>query len=68
MKKKAMYVSPQIEVIEVENEGVIAASGGLSNIPDGGGVSNTSSRSYQGGSASSDDLDDLINDILTVEQ
>lgn len=63
MKKKDMYVSPQIEVIEMENEGVIASSvGNIPNVP--------MSRTYNGNSqysgTSSSDLEDMINDILTV--
>ena len=49
------YITPSIEVIKMENEGVIATSG----------------EPYHPitryNSASSSDLEDLINDILTVE-
>lgn len=66
-EKKQHYVSPLIEVIRVENEGVIATS--APNIPD---RPMTRARgSYYGGrnynSASSSELEDLINDILTIE-
>lgn len=61
MKKKDMYVSPQVEVIEMENEGVIAAS--VAGIPEQP-IRSSSSRGYN--SASSSDVEDLINDILTV--
>lgn len=65
-KKKGMYVSPHVEVIEMENEGVIA----LSNI--GNTDLKSATRGYSGSrytspSASNNDLEDLINDILTVE-
>lgn len=67
--KKQPYLSPQIEVIVMENESVIAGS--LGGVTDGG----TATRSISGraatrnyNSASSSDLEDLINDILTVEQ
>ena len=73
-KQKERYVSPRIEVIRIENEGsVMAASGNLPSPGDGGsGYSSAStyrsgsSRNYSG--ASSSDLEDLINDILTIEQ
>lgn len=66
-QKKQHYVSPLIEVIRMENEGVIASS--VPNIPD---RPMTRTRgSYYGGrnynSASSSELEDLINDILTIE-
>lgn len=67
-ENKATYVAPSIEIIEMENEeGVMALSGGNS-VPgygNGGNVgTQKSSRSYN---ASSSDLEDMINDILTVE-
>lgn len=65
---KDAYVAPSIEIIEMENEGVIAASGNntISGMGNGGnvGTPTRSSRSY---GASSSDLEDMINDILTVE-
>lgn len=70
MNEKAMYVSPQIEVIRLEVEGVIAGSGKLPQLGDGGSAytrsGSSSTRSYNG--ASSSELEDLINDILTIEQ
>lgn len=66
-QKKQHYVSPLIEVIRVENEGVIATS--VSDIPDKS--MNRARGSYYEGrnynSASSSELEDLINDILTIE-
>lgn len=62
-KKRAIYVSPQVEVIQVENEGVIASS--IDRLP----VepwSSTKSVSNYSTSASNSDLEDMINDILTV--
>lgn len=67
MDEKTIYVSPQIEVIRMEVEDIIATS--LQQPVDGGSAYNTrssSTRSYNG--ASSSDLEDLINDILTIEQ
>ena len=64
MQKKKIYVAPTIEVIGLENEGVIAASGSTSEgytptpLPTSGAYSNT---------ATSSDLDEMINDIFTVQ-
>lgn len=66
-QKKQHYVSPLIEVIRVENEGVIATS--APNIPDKP-MTRTRGSYYEGrnyNSASSSELEDLINDILTIE-
>lgn len=70
--KKQTYVSPRLEVIHVENEGVIATSningggGGVSNM-DGIPISNSQSRgSYN--AASGSEIEDMINDLFTVEQ
>ena len=62
------YLPPQVEVIQIENEGVIA----LSNFG-GADALSTTKNGYTGSptpynSASSSDLEDLINDILTIEQ
>lgn len=65
--RKETYKAPFIEVIRMENEGVIAASGEDYRPIQTKSYSNrTSTRSY--GSASSSDLEDLINDILTIEK
>lgn len=73
MKHKENYVSPQIEVIPMETESVIAGSGDLPGVGDGGGgyrsagtYRSGSTRGYNGGAVS--DLEDMINDILTFEQ
>ncbi|ADV43152.1 hypothetical protein [Bacteroides helcogenes] len=58
------YIAPSIEVIRIENEGVIAASGSTESYTPST-MSTTRSRSYN--SASGSDLEDMINDILTVE-
>lgn len=69
---KQKYVPPRMEMIQMENEGVIAGSGGLPGVNDGNSAFSTGayrSRSRGGyNSASSGDLEDLINDILTIEQ
>ena len=67
MKHKQKYLAPSIEVIKMENEGVIATSGNLPGVGDGGSATRSSNRgSYN--RASSSDLGDMINDILTIEQ
>ena len=73
-EQKEKYLAPQIEVIQMETEGtscVIAGSGNLGGFGNGGSIG-TSSRSYgrSRGSrnASSSELEDLINDILTIEK
>lgn len=67
-KKREHYVSPQIEVIRMKNEGVIALSGntpGSLTNQDWAQPTNRASRTYN--SASSSSIEDMINDILTVE-
>ena len=62
--EKEQYVAPQIEVIQMNVEGVIAASGA----PTGPSVQSfnrgRSTRNYN--SASSSDLEDMISDILQI--
>lgn len=63
--KKKHYVAPHIEVVAMENEGVIAASSG-GNLPDvGDGGSAFGIYSGSGASASSSDIEEMINEILT---
>ena len=63
IKKKEPYTAPSIELIEMENEGVIAASGeSVTQTP----MSTRTPNRYNG--ASSSDLEDMINDILTIEK
>lgn len=64
MRKEA-YTAPTVEVIRVENEGVIALSGGTETYDPQPMSSSRRTRGYN--SASGSDLEDLINDILTVE-
>ncbi|WP_240795330.1 MULTISPECIES: hypothetical protein [Bacteroides] len=56
-----------MEVIKMDLEGVIAGSGNLSDFTSGSTIRQSSTRRGYN-SASSSDLEDLINDILTVEQ
>ena len=64
--QKETYEAPSMEVIKMENEGVIAASSeGYHPVQTKSYSNRTSTRNY--GSASSSDLEDLINDILTIE-
>ena len=67
---KEAYTAPSVEIIEIENEGVIAASSGGSTGEDYNTRPMTRSASSAGSytnAASGNDLEDLINDILTVE-
>ena len=65
---KKTYVSPHIEVIELENEGVIASSVNVTGMPGDTWSPKSSARSmYSGSNAGSSDLEDMINDILTIE-
>lgn len=63
--RREAYVAPSIEVIRMENEGVIAASNDRYNPRPLSKNYSTSPRTYN--SASGSDLEDLINDILTIE-
>ena len=63
-KQKKQYEAPAIEVVAMENEGVIAASGGTGSTESYDPVP-ISGSAYNGASGS--DLEDMINDILTVE-
>lgn len=64
---KMTYTPPQMEVIKMDLEGVIAGSGTLNDFTGGSTIKQSSTRRGYN-SASSSDLEDLINDILTVEQ
>ena len=73
---KMTYTPPQMEVMSstssgssdmMDLEGVIAGSGNLSDFTSGSTIRQSSTRRGYN-SASSSDLEDLINDILTVEQ
>lgn len=66
---KDAYVAPSIEIIELENEGtVMSASNNMPGIGNGGGIGTPTTRSNtRSYGASSSDLEDMINDILTVE-
>lgn len=63
--RREAYVAPSIEVIRMENEGVIAASNDRYNPRPLYKSYKASSPAYN--SASESDLGDLINDILTIE-
>lgn len=67
---KMTYTPPQMEVIKMDLEGSVM-SASLTGFESGGswGSPAQSSNARRGyNSASSSDLEDLINDILTVEQ
>lgn len=65
--RKEAYTPPSMEVIRMENEGsIMKASGSTTEDYNPTPMSSArTNRSYN--SASSNDLEDLINDILTVE-
>lgn len=68
MEKKEKYMPPVMEVIPMETEGVIAGSGNVPDMPVRPlGTTTSRSRSYSN-SASMSELEDMINDILTIEQ
>lgn len=74
-KRKEQYLAPAIEVIKMETEGGVM-SGSMNGVGDGGSAlsGNTYGRRTGGatrhsyGSASTSELEDLINDILTIEK
>lgn len=59
--RKSKYEAPSIEVLAMENEGVIATSGGTES------MNPVNAQTGRVNCASSSDLEDMINDILTVE-
>lgn len=67
-ERKAKYVAPLIEIIEMESEGVMA----LSNMPGGNpglpGRSSSRRTTQRHSSSSMSELEDMINDILTFEK
>lgn len=66
--EKQTYVTPSIEIIEIENEGsVMTTSGSVPGFNPGGGVGLRSGRSRTN-HASVSELEDLINDILTIKK
>lgn len=64
---KEAYTAPSVEVIKMEIEGVIAGSSIGSNEGYTSGTLNSASTRRSYNSASSSELEDFINDILTVE-
>ena len=66
--RKAKVHAPAIEVIRMESEGIMASSlGDMPQRPWGSSTGRTRSIGY-GRAASGSDLEDLINDILTIEK
>ena len=62
------YLPPMVEIIEMEMEGsVMSASTGSLTRTQWGTTTGSTNQSYRGG-ASSSDLEDMINDILTIEK
>lgn len=75
-KRKEQYLAPAIEVIKMETEGGVMSGSLGGGIGDGGNglAGNSYGRRTGGatrhsyGSASTSELEDLINDILTIEK
>lgn len=70
-KQKEQYIAPALEVIKMETEGNVMSASANGSLPDvgNGGSGTRSSRTRSGyNAASSNDLEDMINDILTVDQ
>lgn len=75
-KQKEQYLTPAIEVIKMETEGGVMSGSMIGGIGDGGNAfsgntygrrtGGTTRHSYSG--ASTSELEDLINDILTIEK
>lgn len=68
---KKQYVSPQIEIITVENEGVMAGSVGVGGGYPGGGEpfsARTRSTVKQQGSSPLQEIEDILNDFFTVNK
>lgn len=74
MKSKERYQPPMVEMIPMETEGYCITGSLGGNAPgdfEGAGILNsgtTSSGTHIYNSAGSSDLEDMINDILTIEQ
>lgn len=66
-KQKEQYLTPIIEVIEMQTEGGVMI-GSLGDVPDAGSATKTYSTGTRYNAASRSELEDLINDILTIEQ
>lgn len=66
--KKAKYLAPQIEIIEMENEGVIALSNMSGGNPAFPSRSSARKSTQYHSSSSISELEDLINDILTIQK
>lgn len=69
-KERKSYLAPQVEVIEIQTECcVMAVSSQLPHVDNGGTGLPSVSKTNRGYNAStSSDIEDMINDILTIEQ
>ena len=59
-----MYTKPKIEVIKIENEGVMALSGGSGDIP-GPDIQGSPAGSQKQNSDTMQEVENLINDLFT---
>lgn len=64
--RKETYASPRIEVIELENEGVIAGSIGAGGYTPDNSWNTPSSKQSTYSSASATEVEDMIEDLLQV--
>lgn len=68
MKKREPYETPRAEIIVVENEGIMASSiDSMPNQPWGANRSRGGGERSVSNSSSMQDLEDMINDILTIQ-
>lgn len=73
-KKKLTYVSPCIELIPIENEGVIADSATLSGFDKGSGWGKSAPSpqgrkgTYGGTPAGTSDIEEMLEELFTIEQ
>lgn len=66
MKRKNRYVSPQVEVIELQNEATVM-TGSLNGMNDNTWAPKVSSSGSYSAPATNSDLEDMIDGILTIE-
>jgi hypothetical protein len=70
--KKETYVKPTVELISMENEGCVMTGsftgGGQINPGARSGYGRSRGRTYGGNSSSVSDLEQLIEDILTIDK
>lgn len=63
---KKTYLSPHIEVIKLENEATVM-TGSVIGMPNTDWTTPSTKSMHSAPSANNSDLEDMINDILTIE-